>query len=163
MQTFSARMSVLTLLLNLLLQGCAAPSRTPSTSAPEWQGRLSVQILGPSTSSMSAAFLLRGDAQNGELNLYSPLGTTLGALEWTPQHVQLRDGSQHQQFDSLAELTEKTTGAALPIDTLFAWLQGRNTLAPGWQVDLSTLQQGVLTARRTNPAPEVKLRIQLDP
>ena len=63
---------------------------------------------------------------------------------------------------SLAELTEKTTGAALPVDAIFGWLQGRDVQAPGWQADLSGATQGSLSARRTNPAPEVTLRIKLD-
>jgi outer membrane lipoprotein LolB len=131
-------------------------------NSPEWQGRISVQVQGDNPSSMSASFLLRGDAKNGELDLYSPLGTTLGALQWTPQLVQFSDGSKHQYFNSLAELTEKATGSALPVDAIFDWLQGRDTQAFGWQADLSGVSQGSLSARRTVPAPEVTLRIKLD-
>ena len=157
------------LLIGALLTGCATPSRTAKpfnaeqANSPEWQGRISVQVLGDNPTSMSASFLLRGDAKNGELDLYSPLGTTLGALQWTPQLVQLSDGGKHQYFNSLAELTEKATGAALPIDALFGWLQGNDAQATGWQADLSAVPQGALTARRTSPAPEVTLRIKLDP
>jgi outer membrane lipoprotein LolB len=111
---------------------------------------------------MSASFLLHGDAKNGELDLYSPLGTTLGALQWTPQQVQLSDGGKHQYFNSLAELTEKATGAALPVEAIFAWLQGREVQVSGWQADLSSVSQGSLSARRTTPTPEVILRIKLD-
>jgi outer membrane lipoprotein LolB len=161
------------LLMGAMLAGCATPSRTPQTlgpnlpsnlpaQLPEWQGRISVQVLGDTPSSMSASFSLRGNASNGELDLYSPLGTTLGALQWTPQLVQLSDGGKHQYFNSLAELTEKATGAALPVDAIFAWLQGREVQATGWQADLSAVSQGRLTARRTDPAPEVTLRIKLD-
>ena len=77
--------------MGTLLTGCTTPNRTTKpfsaeqVNAPEWQGRISVQVLGDAPSSMSASFLLRGDAKNGELDLYSPLGTTLGALQWTPQ------------------------------------------------------------------------------
>jgi outer membrane lipoprotein LolB len=164
MQSWRMRIQGLALLISLMLAGCATPSRTgASNSAPEWQGRISVQVLGDTPSSMSASFLLRGSAQRGELDLYSPLGTTLGVLQWTPQHVQLNDGNQTQYFSSLAELTEKATGAALPIDALFAWLQGHHTSAAGWQADLSTASQGSLIARRTSPTPEVTLRIKLDP
>ena len=156
------------LLIGLILTGCATPSRTakhlsaePANSL-EWQGRISVQVLGSSPSSMSASFLLRGDAKNGELDLYSPLGTSLGALQWTPQWVLLSDSGKHQHFNSLAELTERATGVALPVDAIFGWLQGRDEQAIGWQADLSAVSQGSLTARRTNPAPEVTLRIRLD-
>jgi outer membrane lipoprotein LolB len=156
------------LTLSTVLMGCATPSRSAKTisseqaAQPEWQGRLSVTVQSTPVSSMSAGFLLRGNAQNGELDLYSPLGTTLGALQWSPQSVQLTQGNTAERFGSLVELTEKTTGAALPIDAIFSWLQGQPMPTQGWQADLSQLQQGILTARRVSPQPEVSLRIKLD-
>lgn len=158
----------LALLLSVMMAGCATPSRTgkplsaEQTASPEWQGRISVQVQGNNPSSMSASFSLRGDAKSGELDLYSPLGTTLGALQWTPQWVQLSDGGKHQFFNSLNELTERATGAALPVDAIFGWLQGRDVQATGWLADLSAAPQGMVTARRISPAPEVMLRIKLD-
>jgi outer membrane lipoprotein LolB len=158
----------LALLISTVLVGCATPSRiakplnAEQANSPEWQGRISVQVHGDNPTSMSASFSLRGDAKHGELDLYSPLGTTLGSLQWTPNMVQLSDGGKHQHFNSLAELTEKTTGAALPIEAIFGWLQGRNVPATGWLADLSAAAQGSLIARRTAPAPEVTLRIKLD-
>lgn len=157
------------MLLALMLIGCATPSPTapPLTAepihSPEWQGRISVQVQSDTPSSMSASFLLRGDANHGELDLYSPLGTTLGALQWTPQWVQFSDGGKRQYFNSLSELTEKATGAALPIEAIFDWLQGREAPTLGWQVDLSAASQGSITAHRTSPAPNVTLRIKLTP
>jgi outer membrane lipoprotein LolB len=156
------------LLVGALLAGCATPSRTTmplgaeQTNTSLWLGRISVQVQGDNPTSMSASFMLHGDAKNGELDLFSPLGTTLGALQWTPQRVQLSDGGKHQYFTSLAELTEKATGAALPVEAIFDWLQGRDVQATGWQADLSATSQGSLTARRNAPAPEVTLRIKLD-
>ncbi len=158
----------LALLMGVMLTGCATPSRTAKplsaeqANSPEWQGRISVQVQGDNPTSMSASFLLHGDAKNGELDLYSPLGTTLGALQWTPHLVQLSDGGKHQYFTSLAELTEKATGAALPVEAIFGWLQGRDVQAAGWLADLSAASQGSVTACRTAPAPEVTLRIKLD-
>ncbi len=111
---------------------------------------------------MSAGFSLRGNARHGELDLYSPLGTTLGALQWAPQTVQLSQNGSRQNFQSLSDLTEKTMGAALPIDAMFQWIQGNQATATGWQADLSSATQGVVTARRTAPLPEVSLRIKLD-
>ena len=148
-----------------LLTACASTSRLPQTGSAdvhEWQGRLSVSIQTAPPSQMSASFSLRGDAYNGALDLYSPLGTTLGALQWTPLLVQFSDGGKHQYFNSLAELTEKATGAALPVDAIFGWLQGQHVQATGWQADLSAVSQGSLIARRTAPSPEVTLRIKLD-
>ncbi|MGI9151308.1 MAG: lipoprotein insertase outer membrane protein LolB [Limnohabitans sp.] len=153
----------------LLLQACATPHRpttvTRTANEPtlsEWQGRLSVQVHSEPPASMSAAFLLRGNARQGELDLYSPLGNTLGALQWSPQSVQLSQGNARQYFASMAELTEATTGAALPMDALCQWLQGINAPAAGWHADLSSASQGLVTARRITPLPEVSLRIKLD-
>jgi len=156
------------LTISTALMGCATPNGPAKTAKSEqavsleWQGRLSVTVQSEPTSSMSASFLLRGNAQNGELDLYSPIGTTLGALQWSPQSVQLTQGNAPERFASLAELTEKTTGAALPIEAIFSWLQGQPMPAQGWQADLSQLQHGTLTARRVTPLPEVNLRIKLD-
>jgi len=118
--------------------------------------------MGTPATAMSARFLLRGDVHHGTLDLYSPLGTTVGALQWSPQSVRLIQGSTPERFDSLFELTEKTTGAALPIEAIFGWIQGKPIPAEGWKADLSKLPQGTLTAKRTSPLPEVTLRIKLD-
>lgn len=156
-----------------LLTGCASPSlvqpvhvatrHEKATPSAQWQGRISVQVLGVPPASMSASFALRGNAQTGTLDLYSPLGTTLSALQWTPQAVLLHDGGPTQYFPTLGDLTEKVTGAALPVDAIFSWLAGDDVRASGWQADLSGLPKGLVTARRTSPAPEVTLRIKIDP
>jgi outer membrane lipoprotein LolB len=111
---------------------------------------------------MSAGFSLDGDARQGELNLFSPLGTTLATLRWNPTTTQWVQGSQQRRYDSMAHLTEETTGAALPMDVMFDWLQGKATSSPGWQTDLSALNQGTLVAKRLSPEPLVVLRIKLD-
>ena len=143
------------------LTACAAPPRAPSEQ-PQWQGRLSVTVHSEPPSAMSASFALQGDARHGELDLYSPLGTTVASLRWTPQAAHLHQGSRADQFGSLDELTEKTTGAALPVQALFGWLNGNPAATPGWTHDLSQREQGKLVAKRQWPAPEVTLRIQLE-
>ena len=148
-----------------LLAACASPARltqATSTDAQAWQGRLSVNVQTTPPTSMSASFALQGQAQHGSLSLYSPLGTTIAVLDWTATAAHLHQGTQQQRFDSLEVLTEQATGAALPVAALFDWLQGTPSPAPGWQVDLSTLAQGSLNARRYQPMPEVTLRIKLD-
>ena len=147
----------------LVLAGCASPHRPAvQSSESEWQGRLSLRVQSEPATSMSAGFRLRGEATQGSLDLYSPLGTTLAALRWSPKDVQLLQGSQVQRFDSMNELTEQATGAALPITSLFDWLHGLPSVAPGWQADLSQLAQGLLIAQRVSPTPTVHLRIKLD-
>ena len=152
--------------LVVLLAACStsAPNRlvlqTPSTK--QWQGRISVTVQSDPPRNLSASFSLDGDARQGELNLFSPLGTTLATLQWNPSTTQWLQGSQQRRFDSMAHLTEETTGAALPMDAMFDWLEGRPTPSPGWQTDLSALNQGSLVAKRVSPEPFVILRIKLD-
>jgi outer membrane lipoprotein LolB len=152
--------------LVVLLTACATPapirsvSQAPSTK--QWQGRISVTVQSDPPRNMSAGFSLDGDARQGELNLFSPLGTTLATLQWNPTSTKWLQGSQQRRYDSMAHLTEETTGAALPMDAMFEWLQGRATPSPGWQADLSALNQGSLIAKRITPEPLVVLRIKLD-
>lgn len=154
----------------LFLLACAGPQSLPPRdplvpihlAEPEWQGRLSVVVYNTPSQAMGANFLLRGSAANGALDLYSPLGTTLAAVRWSPGSVVWLQGSSEQRFDTLAALTRHATGAALPVTTLFDWLQGLPTSTPGWQADLSALHNGLLIAKRTSPLPEVVLRLKLD-
>jgi len=152
--------------LLVLLAACATPtpyrSVAQAPSDKQWQGRLSVTVQSDPPRNMSAGFSLDGDARQGELNLFSPLGTTLATLQWNPATTQWLQGSQQRRYDSMAHLTEETTGAALPMDAMFDWLQGKATASPGWQADLSALNQGTLIARRLSPEPLVVLRIKLD-
>lgn len=127
-----------------------------------WQGRLSVTVHSEPPQATSANFTLQGNARNGTLNLYTPLGTTVASLHWTPQAAYLEQGSRADAFGSLDELTAQTTGAALPVQALFGWLHGQPTAVPGWTSDLNQLAQGKLNATRQWPEPAVNLRIQLD-
>ena len=147
--------------LALVLTACATPTRAPSEQ-PQWQGRLSVTVQSDPPSASSASFSLQGNAHQGELDLYSPLGTTVASLHWTPKAAYLHQGARADEFGSLDELTEKTTGAALPVQALFGWLHGTPTVVPGWTSDLSQLEQGKLIAKRQSPEPVVVLRIQLE-
>lgn len=160
------RITSLALAASLAFMGCATQNRPLATQgtmlAQEWQGRISVSVQNNPPTAMSAGFLLRGNAVQGELDLYSPLGTTLAALQWSPQSVRLLQGQTSEHFESLDQLTEKTTGATLPIEAIFGWLRGHPLSAQGWQADLTNVSQGRLTAHRTAPLPEVTLRIKLD-
>jgi len=152
--------------LLVLLTACATPTPIRSVAqAPsdkQWQGRLSVTVQSDPPRNMSTGFSLDGDARQGELNLFSPLGTTLATLQWNPTTTQWLQGGQQRRYDSMAHLTEETTGAALPMDAMFDWLEGKATASPGWQADLSALNQGTLVAKRVSPEPLVVLRIKLD-
>jgi len=128
-----------------------------------WSGRLALRVESDPPQSLSAAFELSGDADNGELTLTSPLGSTVAVLRWQPAGaVLLRQGGQ-QHYESAGRMIEEATGAALPMQALFAWLRGQPQAVPGWQADLNALaQDGKLTARRLSPPPAAELRIVLE-
>jgi outer membrane lipoprotein LolB len=127
-----------------------------------WSGRLALQLQSEPPEQWSAGFELQGSAQEGELLLFSPIGTTLARLSWTPQAARLEQGGQVTQGDNLSSLSERLRGTALPVAALFEWLAGRPADAPGWQADLSGHAQGQLVAQRSWPAPAAVLRIVLD-
>jgi outer membrane lipoprotein LolB len=113
--------------------------------------------------SFSAGFELKGRAERGELSLISPLGNVLGVLRWSPGEAVLDSGNgKVQRFASVDELMAQATGAAVPLDALFAWLQGDNAAASGWSADLSRQKEGRISAKRTAPAPQADLRVVLD-
>lgn len=150
----------------IFMAGCASPARTAGpfdSENPSWRGRLALRIDSEQPQSFSAGFELTGTARTGALVLTSPLGNTLAALNWTPDSAVMRANGELRRFDSLDALLQTATGAAIPIATLFAWLQGDNASAPGWLADLTQLDAGRLVARRTEPAPPVELRLVLEP
>ena len=127
-----------------------------------WAGRISLQIQSDPVQAFFAAFELKGQPDNGELTLISPLGSILGVMRWTPLEATLEQGGSIKRFASTDELLAQTTGAAVPVSALFDWLDGKNTPTPGWQADLSQQGNGRITAKRTEPSPQADLRIVLD-
>lgn len=152
----------------LWLAGCAAPQipAPPASSTPPvqaWSGRLSLRVDSEPPQSFAALFALRGSAQRGELELSTPIGSTLGLLQWEPGRALLREGARVQQDDSIDRLLTRLTGAALPVHALFDWLAGRPTLVPGWQPQLERVGEGRLEAMRESPAPAAELRLIFEP
>ena len=146
----------------LLLSACAqTPLRAPLTAGPrtQWNGRLSLRVDTDPVQSMAAGFDLRGSAGAGELSLYTPLGSTLARLLWSPGTAELQWNGQPRNFDSMDALTTEATGTALPIAGLFLWLNGDPAQMPGWSAHLRGLNEGKLLARRTTPTPTVELRL----
>lgn len=148
--------------LALLLAACATPPQEPSRSTDSWAGRLSVRVESDPVQSFSAGFDLQGDARQGRLSLYSPLGATLAQLNWSPGEARLRADGKEQIFDSMDALTRRAVGAELPIEGLFSWLAGQPASPDGWIADLQNRNHGRLVARRFRPAPVVELRLVLD-
>jgi outer membrane lipoprotein LolB len=162
-----------------IVAGCAYPERLSgqndgeigvSQRSASYRGRLALKIGddAPVNSSQqqpqsfSAAFELTGNAQNGSLQFYSPLGSTLAALSWTPQTAQLQRNGETRVFDSLENLLLNATGASIPVASLFAWLTGNNTVADGWDADLSQFSNQRIIARRAIPQPSLELRLILE-
>ena len=149
----------------IFLAGCANPPRlihAPGQQASQWNGRIALRIDAEPAQSFSAGFELRGNAQTGELSLYSPFGATLAQMVWTLGDARLRRDGQERKFDSMDALTLQTTGTELPLASIFEWLAGNNVSTSGWQADLRELPNGRLVARRSVPLPGVEMRLVLE-
>jgi outer membrane lipoprotein LolB len=146
----------------VFVAGCATPSSQRSPAAAFWSGRIGVQIASQPPQSLSAAFELQGSAERGELLLFSPIGSTLAQLNWTPQTADLNQGGRQWSSGSLDDLTTRLSGTNLPIAALFDWLAGQATTPAGWQVDLSQWTQGLIRAERQSPLPAVQLKVILE-
>ena len=143
------------------LAGCAnvGGAALPDASTGHWSGRMSLRVDSAPPQSFSAFFDLRGNPRAGQLQLTSPIGSTLGLARWTPGQATPQTGSDVREFDSIDALLEAATGAAIPLDALFGWLDGREQAARGWRADLSQVAAGRLQAVRETPAPVADLRI----
>jgi len=157
------RACLLWILGSTALAGCATPSPPlQAAHSGRWTGRLALRIDSDPVEQFSAGFELQGDADKGQLSLYSPLGQVLAIANWGPQWVTLQQGRQHHVYPDTDSLTTALTGAALPLSHLFDWIQGQPSPLPGWQIDLSQQTQGRLTARRVTPEPRLELRLLLE-
>ena len=169
MKPFSQKRDTVTALLltGSLLAGCAAPLRPVPLSAdslvtPVHAGRISLQVQQePAPQSFIASFELMGNAENGLLRLFSPLGSTLATARWTPGHAILLHNGSERSFSSLDARRETLTGAPLPAAALLDWMNGRNTAAAGWEADLSQYPQGKIRAQRLQPPPLTTLQVVL--
>jgi outer membrane lipoprotein LolB len=146
----------------LLLGGCAAPSHNASRAIDFWSGRLSVRVDSEPAQSFYAGFDLHGNARQGQMSLYSPLGATLAQLTWSPDEARLHSEGKEQAFASLEALMRHVMGTELPVTGLFAWLAGQPANPDGWIADLKDRESGKLVARRLHPVPAVELRLVLE-
>ncbi len=161
----------------LLLAACATPPPALQLTA---SGRLAVQVAASATESskgFNASFELWGQADQGELQLRTSLGTWLVTARWAPGRADLITPQGESAFASLAELSQQALGEALPLDALPDWLAGRprpgraqQACRPaaagcfeqeGWQVDHSRRDAGLVVASRSQP-PQVTVRLRLD-
>ena len=151
----------------LLISGCSTPPvASPATlpvEAPLREGRLFLRVDHDPPTITQADITLQGTAEAGQLALYGPLGIHHGLLRWSPGEAVWTDGQVQRRFNSLDALLVQTLGTALPISTVFAWLEGRAIALEGWDlISLPTPDQP-LVARRRYPAPTLELRLRLVP
>lgn len=168
----------------LCLSACVtAPPRAPD-ALPPLQGRMALRVAESPSSpaqSVSASFELSGHEQQGEMRLFSPLGTVLALAQWGPIGVTLDTGQGPQAYANLDDLSRSALGEAVPLAALPSWLKGQPwpgaevqwlIAAPAaggprfwqgdWLVDAGRLESdGWVEARREQP-PSVVLRIRLD-
>ena len=111
---------------------------------------------------VAAAFELEGNATQGVLTLFSPLGYASLVLRWSPGLAEWLQNGQTRSFSSLSEMTQAATGTDLPLDALFEWLAGRDLAVPGWALERSG-PAGRWSAKRSQPAPAVTLTVSTSP
>lgn len=150
-------------LITMLLTGCAAPKAQIAEGVASWNGRLALNVESDPPQAYSAGFDLHGSPRAGELLLATPMGTTLAKVTWSPGQAKLTQGDRTTQRNSLDELTADLGGTAVPVAALFSWLQGQPAVAGGWQADLSRHADGRVTARRSHPLPAAVLRLVFEP
>jgi outer membrane lipoprotein LolB len=144
----------------LLLAACATPPKPIAPAGVQaWSGRMALTVEGQAAQSFSAGFELKGAPEAGELTLLNPLGGTVAVLAWSPGTATLRSNGKTREFASLEELAQEATGAPLPVASLFDWLAGKPTPVPGWEADVTQVDEGRLRARRTDPPPPADLRV----
>lgn len=154
------------------IAGCALNPRATAPNLAEpafWHGRLSMQVEAtpddPASrrQNFSASFELSGAPESGELRLFTPLGSTAAVLRWTQHSAVLEARGNSRSYAGLAALTQEVLGASVPAQALFSWVQGQSVVVPGWQLDLSEFAQGKVSAQRTDPLPQARLRLVLEP
>lgn len=169
------------LIAALAMTACASvPQGTAPVAGEALSGRLAVRVEaheGAAARSENAAFELRGNAQDGQLNLSTPLGSVLARARWAPGTVVLATPQGEQRFADLDALTQEVLGESVPVAALFDWLRGRpwpgaasvasaaqadpGFAQLGWWVSLARFDEGLVVARRDS-APTVTVRAKLD-
>jgi outer membrane lipoprotein LolB len=157
--------------------GCATPPG--HDTGPVLSGRLSLQVdasPGRAEQRLTAAFDLTGTAEQGRLQLSSPLGIAMASARWGAGEALLITPDGERRFPDLDSLSREALGESLPLRALPDWLNARPwPAAPSrplpadevgfeqldWQVDLSRYDQGWVRAERRLPSLVV-LRVRMD-
>jgi outer membrane lipoprotein LolB len=136
---------------------------TATDQAVVREGRLFLRVDSDPPTLTQADISLEGTPEAGQLTLYGPLGITQGQLRWSPNEAVWSRGQEERRFGSLDLLLTQTLGTALPVSTVFAWIEGRAVRLDGWDLVSLPSPEAPLVARRRYPAPTLELRLRLNP
>ena len=152
----------------LQLSACSLFSTPPRQAELEhighWQGRFSLKVLQEPPELISANFEVNGRPEQGELALYSPIGTTLAVARWNSDSAELLQGQKAQSFPSVEAMTLQLTGNSLPLPALLAWLDHDGAALPGWSLQSqNSPNHRRVFAKRESPLPQLELTLVIDP
>lgn len=158
----------LSLAVLVSLSGCAmfsGPPRQPELEKiGHWQGRLSLKVLQEPPEHISANFEINGRPEQGELALFSPIGTTLAVARWNPNSAELLEGQKVKSFVSVQAMTHQLTGNSLPLPEIMTWLDHDGAELPGWTLKSeNTPNSRRVFAKRQTPLPMLELTLVIDP
>lgn len=174
----------------------AASACTPASAQPAqpaWRAETQLSLQGQiglklaawrdqPAKGVSLGFFFAGQAEQGKLDLMTPLGSQLAQVSWSPMGATLRRHSDSESeqllYGSIDELATRVLGEAIPLPTLVHWMQGRPdphrphraSTTPGrfeqdgWQVDVSDFAQHRVQIQR-EPTPSlrgVQIKVYLD-
>jgi len=165
----------------LLLCSCSTqrpprPLLLSSTAESTWSGKINLTIETDPKQSFATEFDLQGAPQEGAMQFYTSLGTTIASAQWNSLGAELVRGNESGSgntannslhFNSLQDLSQRYMGASLPVEMIFEWANGGNPQAPkGWIISQSAApsdlkEMGELRAIRQQPLPRVELRVWL--
>jgi outer membrane lipoprotein LolB len=155
----------------LLLAGCAStPEVNSSMQTPaanlrdeafETSGRLAVNYQGKGE---VASFDWQHAPGGDQLDVKTPIGTTVASLTRTAQGVTLKANGREQYAADVETLTEATLGWPLPLSNLAWWVRGH--AAPGWPAryadDGRLQQQGWLIRNTRDADTQLPRRLELE-
>ncbi|SCK09623.1 lipoprotein insertase outer membrane protein LolB [Vogesella sp. LIG4] len=155
----------------LLLAACATtPEVSHSMSAPaanvvdspfSTSGRLAVNYQGRG---QLASFDWQHSAGSDQLNVKTPIGTTVASLRRDASGVRLLADGQERRATDVESLTEDTLGWPLPLSNLAWWARG--LAAPGIQAEQAAdgrlQQQGWLIRHSQDATTHLPRRLELE-
>jgi outer membrane biogenesis lipoprotein LolB len=157
---------------------------TPATRAMphiDLQGQLSIKLSAfadQSAKGISLGFFFNGNADAGQLDLITLMGSQMAQVNWTPDAAWLTNDKGKHPYASLGELSQAALGESLPLRSMVYWMQGLadpdlaviagtepDTFTQvGWTIDTRQLRDKKLLAQRPGTATQrgAQIKIYLD-